>query len=86
LSDGSINTIVAKLRKLPAINKILKPVVAPEDLKSSLKCVPEKTAGRGVHQYKARAEGLDDGLADIQVEVHAAMTTVPLDAGFCPEL
>jgi hypothetical protein len=51
--------------------------------------VPEKTAssfsGRGVHHYKACAEGSDDGLADIQVEVHAAMMTVPLDAGFCPE-
>jgi hypothetical protein len=41
---------------------------------------------RGVHHYKACAEGPDDGLADIQVEVHAAMMTVPLDAGFCPEI
>jgi hypothetical protein len=52
--------------------------------------VPEKTAlsfsGRGVHHYKACAEGSDDGLADIQVEVQSAMMTVPLDAGFCPEL
>jgi hypothetical protein len=51
--------------------------------------VPEKTAssfpGRGVHHYKACAEGSEDGLTDIQVEVHAAMMTVPLDAGFCPE-
>jgi hypothetical protein len=50
--------------------------------------VPEKTAssfsGRGVHHYKSCAEGSDDGLADIQLEVHAAMMTVPLDAGFCP--
>jgi hypothetical protein len=30
-------------------------------------------------------EGSDDGLADIQVEVHASIMTVPLDAGFCPE-
>jgi hypothetical protein len=58
--------------------------------KSAFKCVPEKTAssfsGRGVHNYKARAEGSDDGLADIQEEVHAAMMNVPLDAGFCPNL
>jgi hypothetical protein len=89
LSDGSINAIVAQLQKHPAIDKILKPVVTPEDFKSAFKCVPEKTAssfsGRGVHQYKACAEGSDDGLADIQVEVHAAMMTVLLDAGFCPE-
>jgi hypothetical protein len=89
LSDGAINAIVAQLQKHPAINKILKPVVAPEYFKSAFKCVPEKTAssfsGRGVHHYKARAEGSDDGLVDIQVEVHAAMMTVPLDAGFYPE-
>jgi hypothetical protein len=52
--------------------------------------VPEKTAssfsGRGVHHYKACAEGSDDGLSDRQVEVNAAMMTVPLDAGFCPEI
>jgi hypothetical protein len=51
--------------------------------------VPEKTAssfsGRGVHHYKASADGSDYGLVDIQVKVHAAMMTVPLDAGFCPE-
>jgi hypothetical protein len=43
----------------------------PEDFKAAFKCVPEKTAlsfpGRGVHHYKAYAEGYDDGLADIQV-------------------
>jgi hypothetical protein len=89
LSDGAINAIVAQLRKHPAIDKILKPVVTPEDFKSAFKCVPEKTAssfsGRGVHHYKACAEGSGNGLADIQVEVQAAMMTVPLDAGFCPE-
>jgi hypothetical protein len=89
LSDGAIYAIVAQLRKHPAIDKILKPVLSPEDFKSAFKYVPDKTAssfsGRGVHHYKACAEGADDGLADIQVEVHAAMMTVPLDAGFCPE-
>jgi hypothetical protein len=89
LSDGSIHAIVAQLRKHPAIDKILKPVVTPEYFKSAFKCVPEKTAssflGRGVHHYKACAEGSDDGLEDIQVEVHASMMNVPLDAEFCPE-
>jgi hypothetical protein len=51
--------------------------------------VPEKTAssfsGRGVHHYKACAEGSEDGLADIQSSIHAAMMTVPLATGFCPE-
>jgi hypothetical protein len=87
LRDGAINAIVAQLRKHSAIDKIIKPVVTPEIFK--FKCVPENIAssfsGRGVHHYKACAEGSDDGLADIQVEVHASMMTVPLDVGFCPE-
>jgi hypothetical protein len=75
LSDGAINAIVEPLRKHPAIDKILKPVVTPEDLKSAFKCVPENTSssflGRGVHHYKTYTEVSDDGLEDIQVEVHA---------------
>jgi hypothetical protein len=89
LSDGAIHAILSQLRKHPAIDKIIKPVVSPEDFKSAFKCVPEKIAssfsGRGVHHYKACAEGSDDGLADIKVEIHAAMMTVQLDTGFCPE-
>jgi hypothetical protein len=89
LSYGAIHSIFAQLRKHPAIDKIIKLVVTPEDFKSSFKCVTENTAssfsGRVLHHYKACAEGSDDGLADIQVEFHAAMMTVPLDAGFRPE-
>jgi hypothetical protein len=40
LSDGAIHAIIAQLRKHPAIEKILKPVVLPEDFKSAFKCVP----------------------------------------------
>jgi hypothetical protein len=54
LSDGAIYAIVAHLRKHPSIDKILKPVVTPEDFKSAFNCVPDKTAssfsGRGVHR------------------------------------
>jgi hypothetical protein len=86
LSDKEIYAIAVQLQKHPTIDKIVKPVVSPEYFKSAFKCVPEKTAssfsGRGVNHYKACAEGSDDGLDDIQVELHAAMTTVPLDAGF----
>jgi hypothetical protein len=68
---------------------IMKPVVTPEDFKSAFNCVPEKTAssfsGRGVHHYKACAEGSYDGLSDIQVELHATMMVVSLDAVLCPE-
>jgi hypothetical protein len=89
LIDGAINTIVAQLRKHLAIDKILKPVITPEDFKSASKCVPEKTAssfsGRGVHHYKSCAEGSDDGLSNIQVDFHSSMMMVPLDACFCSE-
>jgi hypothetical protein len=89
LSDSAIHEIVEQLRKHPAIDKILKPLVTPEDFESAFKCVPEKTvssfSGRGVHHYKACAEDSYDRLSDIQVELHAAMMTVPLYAGFCPE-
>jgi hypothetical protein len=44
LSDGAIYAIVAQLWKHPAIDKILKPFVLPEDFKSAFKCVPEKIA------------------------------------------
>jgi hypothetical protein len=42
--------------------------------------------GRGVHHCNACGEGSDYGLADTQVKFHVAMMTVPLDAGFCPEI
>jgi hypothetical protein len=84
LSDSTIQAIVKQLHKHPAIEKILTPVVTPEDFKSAFKCVPERTvssfSGRVIHHYKACSEGSNDGLADIQVLVHAAMMTVPLDA------
>jgi predicted transcriptional regulator len=37
-----------------------------------------------VEHYKACAEGSDDGIADLLSTVHAAIMSVPLDAGFCP--
>jgi hypothetical protein len=64
-------------------------VIIPDDFKSDSKCLPENTAlsfsGRGVRHYKSCAEGSNYGLAEIQVEFHATMMTVLLDAGFCPE-
>jgi hypothetical protein len=71
------------------VQEIIQPIIAEADFKSAFKCVPEKTAssfsGRGVHHYKACAEGSVDGLADIQSATHAAMMTVPLATRFCPE-
>jgi hypothetical protein len=65
------------------------PIITEADFKSAFKCVPEKTvssfSGRGVHHYKACAEGSVDGLADIQSAIHATMMTVPLATGLCPE-
>jgi hypothetical protein len=53
LRDDAIQAIVKKLRQHPAIQQIIEPIIAVEDFKSALKCVPEKTAssysGRGYH-------------------------------------
>jgi hypothetical protein len=52
-------------------------------------CVLEKTAssfsGRLVPHYKACADGSKDGLADNLAEIHAAVASIPLETGFCPE-
>jgi hypothetical protein len=61
LGDGAINFIVTQLRKNPAIQQIISPIVTEEEFKSALKCIPENTAssysGRGVHHYKVFSEG-----------------------------
>jgi hypothetical protein len=89
LDYEAINAIVTQLRKHSAIQQILSPIVTEEDFKSAFKGVPEKTAssysGRGVHHYNACSEGSQDGTADLTSALHAAMMTVPLTAGFCPE-
>jgi hypothetical protein len=89
LSDSAIHAIWEQLRKNHGIDKIMKPVVTPEDFKTAFNCVPEKTAlsfsGRGVHHYKACAEGSYERLPDIQLELHAEIMTMPLDAVFFPK-
>jgi hypothetical protein len=89
LTDEALAAILKQLSKHPYVQEIIQPIVTEADFKSAFKCVPEKAAssfsGRGVHHYKACAEGSDDRLADIQSAIHAAMMTVPLATGFCPE-
>jgi hypothetical protein len=89
LTDEALADIIKQLRKHPNVQEIIQPIVTEADFKSTFKCVPEKTAssfsGRGVPHYKACAEGSDDGLADIQSAIHAAMMIVPLATGLCPE-
>jgi hypothetical protein len=42
-------------------------------------------SGRSVPHYKACAGGSKDGLAYNLAEIHAAMASIPLETGFCPE-
>jgi hypothetical protein len=71
------------------VQQIWKPIVTPEYFTSCFKCVPEKTAssfsGRSVPYYKACSQIKEEGVGELLASVHAAMMTVPLDAGFCPE-
>jgi hypothetical protein len=89
LTDEALAAILQQLRKHSNVQDIIQPIVTEADFKSAFKCVPEKTASsfssRGVHHYKACAEGSKYGLADIQLAIHAAMMTIPLATGFCPE-
>jgi hypothetical protein len=89
LTEKSLAAILQQLRKHPNVQEIIQPIITEADFKSAFKCMPEKTAssfsGCGVHHYKACAEGSEYGLADIQLAINAAMMTVPLATGFCPE-
>jgi hypothetical protein len=89
LTNEALHAIVKQPRRHPMIQKITKPVIKVEDFRSTVKCVPEKTASyysdRGIPHYKACAENMDDGLTDAMCSVHAAMMSIPLAAGFCPE-
>jgi hypothetical protein len=88
-TNEALHAIVKQLRRHTVIQKIIKPVITVEDFRSTFKCVPEKTAssysGRGIPHYKACAENMDDSITDAMCGVHAAMMSIPLVAGFCPE-
>jgi hypothetical protein len=89
LTDEALPAILQQLWKHPNVQEIIRPIITEEDFKSAFKCVSEKMAssfsGRGVHHYKACAEGSEYRLADIQSEMHASMMTVPLATGLCPD-
>jgi hypothetical protein len=89
LSNEAIRAIMNQLREHPMVQQIWKPVVTREDFTSCFKCVPEKTAslysGRSVPHYKACSQIKEEGIGEFLASVYAAMMTVPLGAGFCPE-
>jgi hypothetical protein len=89
LSNEAIREIVTQLREHPMVQQIWNPIVIPEDFTSCFKIVPEKTAslysGRSVPHYKACSQINEEGICELLASVYAAMMTVPLDAGFCPE-
>jgi hypothetical protein len=89
LSNEAIRAIVNQLREHPMVQEICNPLVTPEYFTSCFKCVPEKTAlsysGRSVQHYKACSQIKEEGIGELLASVYAAMMTVPLDAGFCPE-
>jgi hypothetical protein len=88
LIDHDIKSIVKQLRKHPLLTKMIYPVVTTEDFISCFGCVSDKTSyspsGRHVGHYLACID-LKDGLSVLLVEVHAAMMSIPLAEGFCPE-
>jgi hypothetical protein len=89
LTYEALHAIVKQLRRYPVVHKIIKPVITVDDYRSAVKCVPDKTvssySSRGIPNYKACAENMDDGLTDAMCSVHTAMMSILLTAGFCPE-
>jgi hypothetical protein len=89
LTDHAIRAIVKQLRKHPLLTKMISPVVTTEDFISCFVCVAEKTSsspsGRHVGHYLACTD-LKDELSGLLAAVHAAMISIPLAEGFCPEL
>jgi hypothetical protein len=93
LTDHAIKAIVKQLRKHPLLTKIISPVGTTEDFISCFGCVSEKTSsspsssspsGRHVGHYLACID-LKDELSVLLAAVHAAMMSIPLAEGFCPE-
>jgi hypothetical protein len=89
LGDEAIHAIVKQLRHYPAMQQIIKSIVMVEEFKSAFKCVPEKTASynseKGYQHYKVCAECSSDGLADTKADIHAALVSISLLTGYCPE-
>jgi hypothetical protein len=88
LTDHAIQAIVKQLRKHPLLTKMISPVVTTEDFISCFGCVAEKTSSspsdRHVGHYLACID-LKDELSVLLAAVHAAMMSIRLAEGFCPE-
>jgi hypothetical protein len=88
LTDHAIKAIVKQLRKHPLLNKMISPVVTTKAFISVFECVAEKTSsspsGRHVGHYRGCID-LKDELSVLLASVNAAMMSIPLAEGFCPE-
>jgi hypothetical protein len=88
LTEHAIKAIVKQLRKRPLLTKLIYPVVTTEDFISCLGCVAEKTSsspsGRHAGHYLVCID-LEDEPSVLIASVHAAMVSITLAEGFCPE-
>jgi hypothetical protein len=88
LTDHAIKAIVKQFSKHPLLTQMIYPIVTTEDFISCFGCVAQKTSsspsGRHAGHYLACID-LKDELAVLLTEVHAAMMSITLAEGFCPE-
>jgi hypothetical protein len=88
LTDHDIQAIVKQLRKHPLLTEMISPVATTEYFISCFGCVAEKTSsshsGRHVGHYLGCID-LKGELAVLLAAVHAAMMSIPLAEGCCPE-
>jgi hypothetical protein len=88
LTYHAIKAIVKQLRKHPLLTKMIYPVVTTEDFISCFGCVAERTSsspsGRHVGHNLACID-LKDELSVLLAVVYAAIMSIPLAEGLCPE-
>jgi hypothetical protein len=88
LTDHAKKATVKQLRKDPLLTKMIYPVVTTEDFVACFGCAAEKKSAspsrRHVGHYLACIDRKDELLV-LLAPVHAAMMSIPLAEGFCPE-
>jgi hypothetical protein len=88
LTDPDIREIVKQLRKHPLLTKMISPIVTTEDFISCFGCVAEKTSSSPSGRYAGHyltCTDMKDELSGLLAAIHAAMMSIPLAKGFCPE-
>jgi hypothetical protein len=88
IMDKTIRAILKQLKQYQLLQEIINPIATADDFRSSFQHVPEKTASspsvQHVGHYKECIDPNNEHTV-LLAEVHAALMTIPLATGYCPE-